>query len=438
MTGNRGVVRPWALLAGAAAAGLALTSSEAVAQSAEQQVRELRRQLQEQQRLMEQMRRQMDVQQRQMQQLLDGSRKAAEDSAAARAAAEASQREVGELAKKPLISSTSPDLKVALSGQLSRLLNFADDSHSSKFYFVDNDISVSRLRFTATGQVTGDFSIGTNIELAISPNNSAQVSQINEEGSQRDEFRKTEGIFKSNDYGTISFGKGDPATKDITRIDLSGTDILAYASTGDLAGGLLFRDDDEDLSDVDVNDGFTDFDSGRQNRIRYDTPKYSGFTASASGSSDQRWGTALRWAGTGYGVKAAAGAGVQDPSENGVDEVYSGSASVLHEATGLNLTLASALQDRGDANGQLYWGKGGWIHDFFTFGSSAFSIDYGRHINAPASDSDGHTVGLVALQNIDQYGTELFAGFRFYNLDQADDIDLEPIYVGTVGTRVKF
>jgi hypothetical protein len=44
----------------------------------------------------------------------------------------------------------------------------------------------------------------------------------------------------------------------------------------------------------------------------------------------------------------------------------------------------------------------------------------------------------VALQNIDQYGTELFAGFRFYNLDQADDVDLEPIYVGTVGTRVKF
>ena len=31
-----------------------------------------------------------------------------------------------------------------------------------------------------------------------------------------------------------------------------------------------------------------------------------------------------------------------------MDEVYSGSASVLHEATGLNLTLASALQDRGD------------------------------------------------------------------------------------------
>ena len=99
-----------------------------------------------------------------------------------------------------------------------------------------------------------------------------------------------------------------------------------------------------------MNDGFTDFNSGRQNRIRY-APKYSGFTVSTSGSSDQRWGTALRWAGTGYGVKAAAGVGVQDPSKNGVDEVYSGSASVLHEATVLNLTLASALQDRGDLRG---------------------------------------------------------------------------------------
>jgi hypothetical protein len=427
-----------ALLAGAAAVGLALAGGEALAQSTEQQVRDLRRQLQEQQRLIEQLQQQLEAQQRELGILSDRSRQAAEDAAVARTAIAGSQREVGELARKPLIESTSPDLKVSLSGQVSRLLNFADDSHSGKFYFVDNNISVSRLRFTAVGQVTDDFSIGSNIELAISPNNSAEVSQINEEGSQRDEFRKVEAIFKSGDYGTISFGKGDPAAKDITRIDLSGTDILAYASTGDLAGGLLFRDDDEDLSNVDVNDGFTDFDSGRQNRIRYDTPGFNGFTAAVSGSSDQRWGTALRWAGTGLGVKAAAGVGVQDPSQNGVDQVYGGSASVLHEATGLNLTFASALQDRGDADGQLYFVKGGWIHDFFTFGSSAFSVDYGRNLNAPASDSDGHTVGLVALQNIAQYGTELFAGFRFYDLDQADGVDLEPIYVGTVGTRVKF
>jgi hypothetical protein len=94
---------------------------------------------------------------------------------------------------------------------------------------------------------------------------------------------------------------------------------------------------------------------------------------------------------------------------------------------------------RGDrAHGRLYYIKGGWQHGFFTFGDSAFSLDYGRNVNAPARDSDGHTVGAVALQHIEGYGTELFAGFRVYDLDQADDVDLDRIYVTTVGTRVKF
>ena len=132
-------------------------------------------------------------------------------------------------------------MRVAISGQVDRLLNLADDGKNTKAYFVDNNVSVSRLRFVATGQVTDDLTIGTNLELAISPNNSGDVSQVNEDGTQKDEFRKVEAVFKSKKFGEIDFGKGDPATKDIAKLDLSGTDVLAYASTGDPAGGLLFR-----------------------------------------------------------------------------------------------------------------------------------------------------------------------------------------------------
>jgi hypothetical protein len=82
-----------------------------------------------------------------------------------------------------LILSSNPRLRVAVSGQVDRLLNLADDGKSTKAYFVDNNVSVSRLRFTATGEVSDDLSVGTNIELAISPNNSADVSQTNEDGS---------------------------------------------------------------------------------------------------------------------------------------------------------------------------------------------------------------------------------------------------------------
>ncbi|MFO1071869.1 MAG: hypothetical protein U1E17_04035 [Geminicoccaceae bacterium] len=49
-------------------------------------------------------------------------------------------------------------------------MNFANDGKSTKGYFVDNNVSPSRVRFVGTGQVTEDISIGTNIELGISPN----------------------------------------------------------------------------------------------------------------------------------------------------------------------------------------------------------------------------------------------------------------------------
>ena len=419
------------LLAGAGAVALVAGASAPLAQSAESQ--RLQRQIEELRRLIEQQQRTIGDLQSRVDQLQG---RQAEVQEQVREQAEGTRRAV---ADRPLIVSSNPRMRVAVSGQVNRLLNLADDGKSTKAYFVDNNVSVSRLRFTATGQVTDDLTVGTNVELAISPNNSADVSQTNEDGSQKDEFRKVEALFKSKTWGEVGFGKGDPATKDIARLDLSGTDVLAYASTGDPAGGLLFRTKDgEDLTTTNINSVFTDFDAGRTNRIRYDTPKFHGAFASGSYGADQKWGVAARWAGTGRGLQATAGAGIQDPSKSGVDVVYAGSASVLHEGTGLSLTYATALQEQDEGTGQLQYVKAGWQHDFLSIGRTAFSIDFGLDKDAPGDGDDGRTIGLVALQNLADYGTELFAGFRSYDFDDGDGPNTSTIYVGTAGTRVKF
>ena len=414
------------LLGGAASLATVGHAPTAWAQSAEQA--QLRQQIEELKRLIEAQQKTIGALQQQMDQL-----------EAEQAETKAATSNKPEPPDQPLVASSSPRMQVALSGQVDRLVNLADDGKSTKAYFVDNNVSVSRIRLAATGQISDDLSAGTNMELAISPNNSADVSQTNEDGSQKDEFRKVEALLRSKTWGDVYFGKGDPATKDIARLDLSGTDVLAYASTGDPAGGLLFRaKDDNELTSTNINSVFTDFDSGRTNRIRYDTPKFSGAFASASYGADQKWGVAARWAGVGHGLKVTTGAGIQDPSKSGVDVVYAGSASVLHDGTGLNLTYAAAFQEQDDGNGVLQYVKAGWQHDFFRFGKTAFSIDFGYDKDTPGDGDRGRTIGFVALQNIADYGTELFAGFRSYDFDDGDGPSTSTIYVGTAGTRVKF
>ena len=165
-------------------------------------------------------------------------------------------------------------------------------------------------------------------------------------------------MFKSKSFGEIDFGKGDPATKDIAKLDLSGTDVLAYASTGDPAGGLLFRTkDSEDLTRTNIGTVFTDFDAGRTNRIRYDTPNFMVLLPRRPTELTRNGVSPTRWAGVGHGLKATAGVGIQDPSKDGVDVVYAGSASFLHEATGLNLTYGTALQQQDEGTGQLQYVK---------------------------------------------------------------------------------
>jgi hypothetical protein len=413
---------------------MALMPSLAVAQSAETQalrreVDELRRLLREQQETIGGLERQVDALRTQA----NEDRRVLQSTE--QTAVEARQAAID----RPLIASAEPRIKVALSGQVNRMLNVAEDGKSTKAYFVDNDLGVSRLRVVGTGEVSDKLTLGTNLELAISPNNSAEVSQTDEDGSQEDEFRKVEAIFAHEDLGTISFGRGDPATKDIARLDLSGTDVIAFTNLGDLAGGLFFRtEDEEDDSGITVADVFGDFDQNRTSRIRYDTPSLGGVTAAGSFGSDQKWGTALRWAGEGQGLEATAGAGLQDPSQEGVDLVYAGSASALHQASGLNLTMGAAVQDQDDGTGRAYYVKAGWLAELIEIGPTAFSIDLGSFEDAPAEGDEGLSLGLAAVQQLSDYGTDLYASLRSFDLDAGEGPSTSTIYVGTAGTRIKF
>ena len=159
------------------------------------------------------------------------------------------------------VTSGQERVKLAISGQVHRAVNVAEDGKNTKAYFVDNDASNTRVRFIGTAKATEDLTAGTRIEVAIAPNESSEVSQDNEESGDFFDQRWAEISLDSKRFGKVSLGKGDTASNNAAEVDLSRTDIVQYSSIADVAGGLQFRQTNGDtLTGVSVSDAFNNLD----------------------------------------------------------------------------------------------------------------------------------------------------------------------------------
>ena len=343
------------------------------------------------------------------------------------------------------VTSGSDKVKLAISGQVNRAVNLVDDGADTEAYFVDNSASGSRFRLVGTAVLNDDLTLGTRMELGFSPNASSKVNQDDMETDDSFDQRYADISLSSKRFGTLFLGKGDTSSNNTAEVDLSGTDVVQYASISDIAGGMLFvQSSDDNLSTIKVSDAFKDFDGlSRKNRLRYDTPKFKGAYLSASWISDQRWDTSLWWGGKGYGFKVGTSAAIAyiNTDKNGEDSdyQYDGSFSILHEDTGLNFTLSGGMQevDR-QSDPSNVWVKVGWRADLVSYGKTSFGIDYAWSDNLTTENDDGNSFGIAAVQQFNDYGAEVYAQFRNFSLNRDVEPNLEDLNVFTVGTRVKF
>jgi predicted porin len=332
-------------------------------------------------------------------------------------------------------------IKLSISGWVNRAVNVVDDGKDTDAYFVDNDNSESRVDLRGAGKINDDLTLGSRIELTIAPDKAGNVNQNKTESGDVFDQRITEMFLDSKRFGKVSLGKGHTASYGTATRDLSGTTVISYVTVSDTAGGMLFRQKDDDtLTNLRIVDAFQSYDGlNRRSRVRYDTPAYNGLQFSTSFLTEQRYDAALRWGGQGYGFKAIGAAALADPKLDDTDLQYDGSFSLLHEDTGLNLTLSAGLLERDkQSNAKNYYGKIGWLTRFFSFGDTAFSVDYGRTRNQPAENDDGYTAGFAAVQSFEKFGSELYFLYRKYSLDRDVEPDVYDIDVVSLGTRVKF
>lgn len=320
---------------------------------------------------------------------------------------------------------------VRFSGQINMGVLHYDDGVDDYTNLVNNDNSSSRVRFQIF--MTGDdgWKMESTLEAEYQVRPSNLVSQLYDEPDwdfHSSYIRKAEVAFANDRFGKLWLGQGSMASDGTAEVDNSGTAVIAYSSLSDTAGGYFFRDSANALSGITVGSAFSNFDGlGRKLRVRYDTPTFHGFGLRTSYGEDALgekdaplYDVAATYSGSFDEIKLDGAIGYAWNTDSDI-ETLSGSISGLHKPTGISLTLAAAREFTDGIEGSYGYVKLGYQREFFDFGSTAFSIDYYFGTDIAASDSDSSSIGLAAVQNIDDYNLSLWALWRNYAYDDNDD-----------------
>lgn len=339
-------------------------------------------------------------------------------------------------------------------GQVNRAVLYTHDGDAGEFYSVDNDSSSTRIGAKVKAKANDYLTVGGNFEWEYQSNDSDLVSQ-KLSNTTDDKFRDRiiEGYVESPYFGRLTLGQGWTASDNSTEVDLSGTKVVNYASIHSMAGGMLFFDNRaKALTTVKISDVFNNMDGlSRQDRIRYDSPTFYGFQLSGSlvsENDDDHEDFSLWYKGKFSGFKLeGAIAYVNYAASSANEDLVCGSISFMADF-GLSLTFAGAnrqhvANNRSDATS--LWGKIGYDAKIFSIGTTAFSIDYGEYDDIKQNEDEATTIGLAVVQFLKDWNSEIYLGYRHYELDRVDivsgrrvDADYDDIDAVMFGVRIKF
>jgi outer membrane murein-binding lipoprotein Lpp len=333
-------------------------------------------------------------------------------------------------------------VKLTVSGQVNRGLLYVDNGDQDDFFHVDNDNSSTRVRFVGTGALTEDITVGSQIEVQFESNSTAsiRIDQDSSAGPNNFTERKLELYVDSKRFGRLWVGQGDTASNGTSEVDLSGTSVVAYSGIGDMAGGIAFSDNG--VLGSRIGQVFSNFDGlSRDDRIRYDTPSFSGFKGSISTIEGGAVDAALRFAGEFSGTKVVAAAAWADASSKDSNNFkqYNGSVSVM-TPLGISVTAALGSRDPDDGTGDdpfFYYGKFGYTFDAVSFGSTSIGIDYEAVDDLDQPGDEAQAYGAFVVQRYDKIGAELYLGARNHELDRSGS-DFDDVLAVLIGGKVRF
>lgn len=343
---------------------------------------------------------------------------------------------------KNIAKSGNDKVQLQIYGQVNRGVLITDDGTNTDVFHVDNDNSSTRIGLNGKVKINEDLSAGTKIEVQFESNSTASINQDDESvGPNNFTERHLDLFFESKSMGKISLGQGDTASNGTSEVDLSGTSVVGYSGVSDMAGGINFVDPStEVLSGVSIGDVTSNMDGlSRRDRIRYDSPSFNGFMLSGSLIEDSRQDLALRYSGKMADAKFSAALGYAHQDESSTEHQYNGSASLLM-GNGLNFTVAGGMREIDEDNRDdpyFIYGKVGYKANFNSLGNTNFAIDYGHFEDIDQNDDETQSVGIFAVQQIEDAGIDLYFGYRWFDLDRPGT-GYDSINAILFGSRIKF
>jgi len=350
------------------------------------------------------------------------------------------------------VTRTKKTVGLVISGHVFRAIQFRDNGTTSGFLHVTPNSSRSRVRWIGTGKVNDDLTVQTVIELGHQSSiaTAQDLSSGGAVGNTVLDERVFEVRLKSKSLGTVYLGQGYRAASGSYNADFSGTGLLSINAFAELvAGGEDFQNNGTAVG-ASISQAFSNFDRSRDDRVRYDTPKFAGFQVRVDHENSDSWGVGLYYGGSIGGVKIAARISHNDFGGTTANDLsfVNGSFSVLLPM-GLSLTVAGGDQDAGNVAGttvkdtqadQADWryAKVGYKFNALELGQTRLYVDYSHHKNNRALDEDATSWSFGVVQIIEPLGMEAILGYHNFDLDRAAGADSDDIDVVTMGLRAKF
>ena len=98
-----------------------------------------------------------------------------------------------------------------ISGQINRAMMYVDDGSTGKWFFVDNDNSSTRFRFTGSNDFENSWKVGLVWEVEMQSNASNKVNMdVNDTSDVHFDERNME-FWVAQTYGRAWLGQGDMA-----------------------------------------------------------------------------------------------------------------------------------------------------------------------------------------------------------------------------------